>query len=547
MEPVHYLRAFKRRWPVIVAAVVVAVAAASVTTETVVPPGPAPTTYQATAVIWDSSSTSIGGGEPPIAGLAALASLATLPDTAALAAEKLGYHGDPLKLREHVQAVPDRDAGFLDITGLSEAPREAERIAEAFAAGLVQYLQDLKADRNRRTASAIRHEIAALRLRGAALEQITPLQDDLRQLALNTAAPVGLTVIQHATAEPLPQTGFQPPRSRRSRLLIALAIGVLAGLALALVLERFDTRIRTRQVAEQHFGLPVLSEVPVMSRRERKTVSTAARPTGSPADAFRLLAASVSLAANGQTGDTDGRGATPPDGKAVVAANLASVLGGFGKRTPVQPNGEKKGQPATILVTSPGPSDGKTTVAANLAAAFAELGKRVLVLSCDLRRPLIHRLFGVPVVPGLSDVLANDGAFVGLQPVSTSVRNVTLVPSGGSPWSPGELLGSPRMRRVLEESRRRADVVILDTSPVLVGSDVAALLPQVDAVLLVAKAGRTRVELAERTADVLRQLGAPAVGVALNCAKEITMPTSHRRYYGGIPGEVVGAKEEQRA
>jgi Mrp family chromosome partitioning ATPase len=94
------------------------------------------------------------------------------------------------------------------------------------------------------------------------------------------------------------------------------------------------------------------------------------------------------------------------------------------------------------------------------------------------------------------------------------------------------------MQEVLAIAAERADVVILDCSPVLVASDIAALLPHVDVVLLVGRADKTRAELAERTADVLRRLGAPVVGVALNVAHEITMPSSYRRYYKPTKSEI---------
>jgi Mrp family chromosome partitioning ATPase len=87
------------------------------------------------------------------------------------------------------------------------------------------------------------------------------------------------------------------------------------------------------------------------------------------------------------------------------------------------------------------------------------------------------------------------------------------------------------MQHVLKQVAGMADVVILDCSSVLGASDMAALVSHVDGVLVVGRAGRTRAELAERTTDVLRRLGAPVVGVALNAAHEITTPAGHRRHY----------------
>jgi len=96
---------------------------------------------------------------------------------------------------------------------------------------------------------------------------------------------------------------------------------------------------------------------------------------------------------------------------------------------------------------------------------------------------------------------------------------------------PAGLLGSDRMRRVLAEARSTADVVLMDTAPILVASEVAPVIGEVDAVVLVAEAGKTTNEVAGRTIDLLNRLGAPVVGVVLNRAGEITIPRGYYRYY----------------
>jgi capsular exopolysaccharide synthesis family protein len=306
-------------------------------------------------------------------------------------------------------------------------------------------------------------------------------------------------------------------------VLLALLIGLLAGLGLALALERFDTRIRNRRAAEERFGLPVLAEIPAISRRRRKGVVTALYPISRAADAFRLL--SVGIARwSPEKGHSSG------NGKPAV-------------RPPA---------PRTILVTSAEPREGKTTVAANLAAAYAEVGNKVLVLSCDLRRPAIHKVLGVADRPGLTEALAatngrvkGDRHLADLEPYlePSSVSSVSVLPSGVASDRPGELLGSGKMQRLIRGVEQMADVVVIDSAPLLVASDVAPLLPQADAVLLVARAGKTRGEIATRAAYLLQRLGAPVVGVALNDARGFSASFYRRRFYRPTRGRSKAAKK----
>ncbi|HEX6230162.1 MAG TPA: hypothetical protein VF029_00440 [Actinomycetota bacterium] len=509
MEPLQYLRAFRRRWAVIVAAVAVAVATGWLTTETVAPAEPEPTRYQATAVLWNPSGVTVGtGASIP---LTAMVRLATLPDVLVMAAEELDWQDDPLALRGRVSVQVDPVAeGFLNITSSADTPRDAERIAQGFADALIRYLQGLQTRQIRQQIRLVEERIATLKKEGGTPEQIAALQVSLQELAVRETVPVGLAVLQAPEAEAIPTAGFQPPQSRTLRLLIAAGIGLFAGLGLALVLERFDTKIRTRQAAEEHFGAPVLAEVPVLSRRHRRGVTVARRSTDAPADAFRLLAAGVASSVTDRARD---------DGADAHGSDEAH-------------EGPEGHLGATVLVTSPGPSDGKTLVAANLAAALGEMGRRVLLISCDLRRPKIHRAYNVPVSPGLVDLLGSNGSGNGVSPYLTTVRNVALLPSGFAQQAPAELLASPAMGALLRRARRHADVVLLDTSPLLVGNDATAVLAESDAVVLVARANKTSAEIAERTKDVLERLEAPVVGIALNRAREINLPASYRRYYG---------------
>lgn len=171
----------------------------------------------------------------------------------------------------------------------------------------------------------------------------------------------------------------------------------------------------------------------------------------------------------------------------------------------------------TLLVTSSSPGEGKSTTTANLAVVLAQTGKRVVVVDTDLRRPVQHKVFGVPNNTGLTTALLNgdnirlDGH---LQP--TEIENLQVLTSGPIPPNPSELLGSHRMAKLIETLAQEADIVLFDSPPVLAVTDAAVLGRQVDGVLLVADAGATREHALATATEELRKTGANVLGVALN-------------------------------
>jgi len=172
----------------------------------------------------------------------------------------------------------------------------------------------------------------------------------------------------------------------------------------------------------------------------------------------------------------------------------------------------------TILITSSAPNEGKSTTLANLAVTMAEAEQRVLMVDCDLRRPSLHTLFGLPNEHGLtSSMLEQVESALPIQ--ATSVPGLRLLPSGPLPPRPADLLGSRRMGALLERLRREADIVLFDTPPVGAVTDAAVLAPQVDGVLLVLHAGQTRRDRAREARQILDKVKANIVGVVLNGAK----------------------------
>jgi len=181
-----------------------------------------------------------------------------------------------------------------------------------------------------------------------------------------------------------------------------------------------------------------------------------------------------------------------------------------------------------LLVTSPGPEEGKSTVLANLAVAIAQAEKKVIVADCDLRRPNLHKLFGLGHRKGLTTMMVDDEAMSAPPLQETGVPGLRLLASGPLPPSPSDLLGSQRMDRVLATLREHADVVLLDAPPVLAVSDAVILATKVDGVLLVVSAGQTRRESVQVAKTKLEKVNANLVGAVLT---NVPLDASLQRYY----------------
>lgn len=525
MDPAELIRAIRRRWPIVAITVAAALLAGWLTTR-VVPAGPYRSSYKATHVLLSTSSDIYTPGTSNLKTMAALATVGEVPERVA---EATGL-GEPTDLVQKVQATGDQETGILKVSATSADPDEAVTLANTFANELVAFINQRGTVTTSREAESVQKQLDRLEeeiadfqrqigeeaetdeativaQRDAAIRRYGLLYDRYSQLSVQTTAPTRLQSIQDAVAVPVQTGGFIQVRSLPSRLLLAGFLGILAAIGLVFVWERLDTRIHTKESAEQHFDLPVLAEIPfVRSWRRRSSIAVISKPKSPVADSFRLLAA------------------------------------GIVRRPPTPPQ--------AILVTGPGPGEGKSTVVANLAAAFAEVGKKVLILSCDLHRPTVHLMFGVPNSRGLTDALKSkrDGnTIVNGQGWRTPLPSVRLVPSGIVPEKPGELLSSPLMRQVVAEAREVADIVLIDTAPILAASDATHLFPLVDAVLVVGRAGRTTALSAQRSSELLLRLGAPVVGATLNGSTEATLPRGYYGYYANSERRAGGRKSRRRA
>ncbi|MRR09755.1 polysaccharide biosynthesis tyrosine autokinase, partial [bacterium] len=312
------------------------------------------------------------------------------------------------------------------------------------------------------------------------------LMEKYEEARISEAGKLGnVKVIDRAV---VPDTPVGP--RRLVNIVFGALLGLCFGVGIALFLEYLDTSIKTNYDVEKVLGLPVLGSIPAIDLAE------------------------VSAQA--------GQGAGEANGVVEIAERLIS------HHLPRSPISEAYRMLRTnlqflnpdrpirsILVTSAGPSEGKTTTAANLAITMAQVGARTLLVDGDLRRPMVAGVFGIDGQPGLTELLIKEGELKKVARPS-GIDNLQIVPAGTLPPNPSELLGSQKMKAVIEAMKECCDLVIFDCPPVITVTDAAVLSAEADVVLLVVQSGKTDREMAKRARALLNNVKANVAGVVLN-------------------------------
>lgn len=435
------------------------------------------------------------------------------------------------EVQQRVSVSQKGASDILAISAMHVSPRRARDIANAVAhgylenrrqtavAGLLRATRDIEArleELQRRiaeldtkiastgpgqaptTAEALRAE------REAAVRQYDALFSRQQELLVDINLKRGeAELISSATVPTVPVN----PEPVRTGLLGAF-LGLVLGAGVSLLRDQFDDRVSSNAEIERATGLPVLAEVPRDQQAAKKGALMASprAPATAFAEGIRMLRTSIDI--------------RHPDQSARV-----------------------------IVVTSPGHGEGKSLVSAQLAAAYAQSGRRACLVCADLRRPPagVNWADGHSS-PGLTGVLMGVGsgrreheqredrggqsltavAMTGDHGrmalpsaarhalVATTVPNLFLLPAGPLPPNPAELLGSPRMSEVLADLCELADVVLLDTPPLLAVTDATVLAPRADGVVLVTAIGETRARAAVRAVDMLEATGVNLLGTVIN-------------------------------
>ncbi|MGZ4107712.1 MAG: CpsD/CapB family tyrosine-protein kinase [Tumebacillaceae bacterium] len=183
-----------------------------------------------------------------------------------------------------------------------------------------------------------------------------------------------------------------------------------------------------------------------------------------------------------------------------------------------------------LMVTSSGPEEGKSTTITNLAVVNAQAGKKVILVDGDLRKPVVHKTFGLSNRKGLTNLLIGEATFEDVV-METEVPGMFVLPAGPIPPNPAEILGSTRMKELIEQLKERYDIVLIDAPPILAVTDAQLLSTHVDGVVLVLGSRKVLREHAKKAKALLDRVGANVIGTVLN-NKKVDSESYYYYYYG---------------
>ena len=262
----------------------------------------------------------------------------------------------------------------------------------------------------------------------------------------------------------IPKIPVSPDHTRNIFLGIILGIGL--GLGLVFLQEYLDNSIRSVEYIER-IGLTLLGVIPEVGqtygRKRRNKVSKKNKSEPKESDSSDLNSIIRPSGKNLQR-----RMVTREDPKSPVSEAYRML------RTNILYS-KADGDVETILVSSPGPGEGKSTTVTNLAITFANLGKKTLLIDVDLRRPVVHRMFEIDRDPGMTHYLSGHMDDFASLVHETEIENLYVVSSGIAPPNPSELLGSTRMRELIENLKKEWDVILFDSPPIAAVTDATTM------------------------------------------------------------------------
>jgi Mrp family chromosome partitioning ATPase/capsular polysaccharide biosynthesis protein len=441
------------------------------------------------------------------------ARLANEPEVARRTLKAVGLNRSPDSLLAHSSVAAASNADLLRFSVTDHSPRLAIALAGAYAHQYTRYREQLDTAALQRARAGVDAKIKQLEANGRRKDALyASLASSSQQLgtmeALQTSnATVVRTPDSAARAEP------QPVRAG----IVGIVLGIALGLGVAFLWEALDTRVRSSEEIEERLGVPLLARLREPPRKFSRTERLVMLddPRGPESEAFHMLRMNLEFARLGR-------------------------------------------ETRTIMVTSSVEQEGKSTTISNLAVALARTGQSVVLVDLDLRRPSLHRFFGILDRPaGLTQVAIGDvpleAALIPIElsddrelaeiapglgvPPRDTTAGLHLLTAGLSPPNPGEFVTSHAVDRILVQLQTQFDTVLIDTPPALHVVDAIALSARVDAMILVTRMRVVRRPMLNELHRLLESVSAAKLGFVLTGA---SAQASYGLSYSGYSGEHVG-------
>lgn len=333
-------------------------------------------------------------------------------------------------------------------------------------------------------------ELAQLQRQSAAYEKLYQMVEEKYQEALvNEQSTIGNVQLIDIARKPVNPVG----PNRQLITIIGFVLGLIISFGLVFVKNQLTNTVKSPEDI-QRMNITLLGWLPLWTRLkgddELDSMTIAAKdPFSKSAEAFRAI------------------------------------------RTRIHFSRNKTDKIKTILITSSSPSEGKSTTAINLAEIFAQAGKKTLLVDCDLRKPTIHKVFGIDKIPGMVDYLSEIVDFDKVL-ITSGIKNLFLVTAGSHSQNPAEMLDSSEMLKFVDFVRKEFDVVIFDSPPILAVTDSEILSRLTDGSVLVAASNEANRDMLKKAARLLSEDKNSFLGVVLNKFKfNIGYGYYYKNYY----------------
>ncbi len=391
------------------------------------------------------------------------------------------------QLLNDVQVEAAANANILNIVASTRDPQESALLANAFATQYIAFRTKTGLEGINSAATKLQQELSSLP--STSPERATLEQSLQRLSALRAVAGGGANIIARASVP-----GSPAGRSLSTTVLLGFIAGLALAIAIALLVESLDRRIRTLEECEHEYGIAALTSVPQSSFR-----ATRPEMREQALESYRILRSELDFAA--------------------VTRQLD-----------------------TLLVTSAISEEGKTTVAVELARVMAMAGRKVTLMELDLRRPGFAAHFDLDPSGGLTAVLTDQASLDDLleEPIP-ELPNLAVLSAGRLPQNPSEMLSSPRVGEIISDLAAGSDILIIDAPPLNPVADTQVLLnnPAIHTTLVVGRVNHLKRDEARRARGILARHMIEPVGLVVTGVGE-------QRMYGyGAYGDYASRPQDE--